>query len=157
MITETEIYDVFAANRPMLLNFASRFLNARQDAEDCVSDAMLGAIGSRETFRGEASLLTWVQQIIRFRAYKFYRYCKHTESLEASSALLTRVEPSQEAQLLRKERESLVVRTMPRLSVAHRTAITSRLTGKPHGMSPNEFRNYRMRGIERLRELLRAA
>ena len=54
-----------SALREPMLAFATAKLGDRSKAEDCVQDALLGALQSARNFRRQSTLKTWVFAILR--------------------------------------------------------------------------------------------
>lgn len=56
-----------------VIDFTTRLLPDRQDAEEVAQDAFVKAYQQLDTFRGEASLLTWLQRIAYHEAMERLR------------------------------------------------------------------------------------
>jgi RNA polymerase sigma-70 factor (ECF subfamily) len=67
---------LFAAFQIQLKSYLYRLLTNRNDAEDLTHDTFVKAFDKIETFRGEASLKTWVFQIATHLAYNHLRKYK---------------------------------------------------------------------------------
>jgi len=52
---------------------ALRYLNCPEDARDCAQDALIAAVKSFSTFKGESSLRSWLIRITRNKAIGLYR------------------------------------------------------------------------------------
>ena len=70
-----------------LLTYAVFLMKSRQDAEEVVNTSLFKAFKYLNKFRGEASLATWLFQILRNQTFSLYRLkrCKRvyvTQSLE---------------------------------------------------------------------------
>ncbi len=50
-------------NAAQVIDFACRLLHSREDAEETAQDAFVKAFRQLDTFRGEATLLTWLLRI----------------------------------------------------------------------------------------------
>ena len=57
------VADVFAARRDRLVAVARRMLGTDHEAEDCVQDALMRALGHVHRFDGRSSLFTWLYRI----------------------------------------------------------------------------------------------
>lgn len=56
-----------------LLNNAHFLLSNKQDAEDLVQDVFLAAYESYTSFKGESTILTWLNKILKNKVADFYR------------------------------------------------------------------------------------
>jgi len=54
---------VFREHTPRIYNLARRILGSDADAEDVTQDVLLQVVGKLSTFRGEASLPTWLHRV----------------------------------------------------------------------------------------------
>lgn len=99
---ESEFVAACVDSRPMYLALSRRMLPGRlqREAEDVVSDAILGAWKSRDQYRGEAALSTWIARCVVHRCFNFIRHhdpllygCSHLHGGE-------RVDASSEARFL---------------------------------------------------------
>lgn len=70
--------------QPQLLRFGLRMCRNREDAEDVVQDAMFAAARTFESFRGEASVSTWLYTIARSFCIKKRRRSKFAPAEIAS-------------------------------------------------------------------------
>ena len=64
---------MFAEFQPQLKSYLYRLLANRNDAEDITHDTFIKAYDKLETFKGEASLKTWVFQIATSIAYNYLK------------------------------------------------------------------------------------
>jgi RNA polymerase sigma-70 factor (ECF subfamily) len=64
---------LFASHGPRMKSLALNMLGNRSDAEDAVQDAFLRAYRSRQTFRSDAALWTWVYRILLNACYDIGR------------------------------------------------------------------------------------
>ncbi|MGS2727158.1 RNA polymerase sigma factor [Psychroserpens sp. BH13MA-6] len=64
---------LFAEFQPQLKSYLYRLLANRNDAEDITHDTFIKAYDKLETFKGEASLKTWVFQIATSIAYNYLK------------------------------------------------------------------------------------
>jgi RNA polymerase sigma factor (sigma-70 family) len=65
-----------------LLAFARRRLGQNADAEDVVQETFLSLVKSLESFRGEASLETWLFQILRRRIVDAHRHAGRNQHVQ---------------------------------------------------------------------------
>ena len=82
-----EIYDRYYNK---LLTYAVFLMKSRQDAEEVVNAALFKAFKYLNKFRGEASLATWLFQILRNQTFNLYRIKRSrgvfvTQSLEITT------------------------------------------------------------------------
>jgi len=69
-------------------DFTARLLPDRQDAEEVAQDVFVKAYQQLDTFRGEASLLTWLQRIAYHEALdRLRRRRPHTVDIDGPAAL----------------------------------------------------------------------
>lgn len=61
------------AERPYLIRFARARLSDADAAEDAVQDALLAALGAAASFKGTASLRTWLTGILNHKIHDAYR------------------------------------------------------------------------------------
>lgn len=64
---------------PKLYRYANCQLHNSQDAEDVVQIALTNAARRLETYRGEATLLTWLIQICRHEIYRMQRKARRRD------------------------------------------------------------------------------
>lgn len=77
-------FDVLAAHRSYLMRIARLELRDEHLAEDCVSDVLTHAFERRDTFRGDASLRTWLTTILKNRCIDLLRRQWREQPLEES-------------------------------------------------------------------------
>lgn len=71
-----------------VIDFTARLLPDRQDAEEVAQDVFVKAYQQLDTFRGEASLLTWLQRIAYHEALdRLRRRRPHTVDIDGPVAL----------------------------------------------------------------------
>ena len=71
-----------------VIDFTARLLPDRQDAEEVAQDVFVKAYQQLDTFRGEASLLTWLQRIAYHEALdRLRRRRPHTVDIDGPAAL----------------------------------------------------------------------
>ena len=61
------------AHRPAMLRFARRKIRDFELAEDAVQDALLAALSSRDSFKGESALRTWLIGILNHKIQDAFR------------------------------------------------------------------------------------
>jgi RNA polymerase sigma-70 factor, ECF subfamily len=95
---ETAFEEFFEAMYPALYRFAlARLDGHREAAEDVAQATLFRAIGKLQTYRGEASLLTWLVTFCRHEIFAHARAHRH----------LTKVVPIDDAPEIRAALESL--------------------------------------------------
>ena len=128
-----EAIDRFAERYPRALyRFAlGRLEGDREVARDCVQTAMTKALDSLDTYRGEATLLTWLcaccrnEILMRFRARRAAPAAVAIEGEEGEPLRDPALEqpPDQEAELLAAERAELVHLVLDLLPPHHARAL----------------------------------
>jgi RNA polymerase sigma-70 factor, ECF subfamily len=95
---ETAFDEFFEATYPALFRFAlARLDGQREAAEDVAQAALFKAVRKLETYRGEASLLTWLCTFCRHEIFAYTKKHRHA----------TRVVPIDDAPEIRAALESL--------------------------------------------------
>src|SRR6202142_4268506 len=114
--TLTELNDINALDRvyrARLLRFVAYSTGDQDLAETIVQDCLLKAYNSRESFRGDCSVYTWLAHIAtnlvrdhqRTRKFQFWRKVQKTApDLSEMALLLPSRESSAETQILARER-----------------------------------------------------
>jgi RNA polymerase sigma-70 factor, ECF subfamily len=75
-----DLYDAYGAR---LLGYALRLAGSREEAEDLVQETFVAAYSGRETFQGNAKLISWLLGIATRRwRDRGRRYCPPTVSLD---------------------------------------------------------------------------
>ena len=62
-----------ASHRPAMLRFARRKIRDSDLAEDAVQDALVAALASRESFKGQSALRTWLIGILNHKIQDSFR------------------------------------------------------------------------------------
>lgn len=81
-----ELAAQLASFRPDLLRFARLQLRDDALAEDVVQEALIGALGGRQTFAGRAALKTWVFSILKNKIVDALRSRQRSINLSALEA-----------------------------------------------------------------------
>ena len=136
--TLTELDDIEALDRvyrSRLLRFVAYSTGDQDLAETIVQDCLLKAYNSRNSFRGDCAVYTWLAHIAtnlvkdhqRSRKFQFWRRIQKTApDLTEMSSLLPSGESSPESQILARERAQQVSVALETLSVNQRTIFLMR-------------------------------
>lgn len=136
--TLTEMDDIDALDRmyrSRLLRFVAYSTGDQDLAETIVQDCLLKAYNSRESFRGDCAVYTWLAHIAtnlvrdhqRSRKFQFWRRVHKTApDLSELSSLLPSPQSSAESQMLARERARQVSAALETLSVNQRTIFLMR-------------------------------
>jgi len=136
--TLTELDDIEALDRvyrSRLLRFVAYSTGDQDLAETIVQDCLLKAFNSRDSFRGDCAVYTWLAHIAtnlvrdhqRTRKFQFWRRIQKTApDLSEMSSLLPSGETSPESQFLARERAQQVAAALETLSVNQRTIFLMR-------------------------------
>jgi RNA polymerase sigma-70 factor (ECF subfamily) len=134
----TELDDIDALDRVYrfrLLRFVAYSTGDQDLAETIVQDCLLKAYNSRDSFRGDRSVYTWLAHIAtnlvrdsqRSRKFQFWRKVQRTApDLSEVSSLLSSPQSSAESQMLARERAQQVSAALETLSVNQRTIFLMR-------------------------------
>jgi RNA polymerase sigma-70 factor, ECF subfamily len=120
--------------RPRIFRFALASTYDRDAAETLTQDCLVKAYGSREWFRGESSVQTWLMQIVvnlvrdraRNRRLQFWKRLQALPEPDAVRDWLPGRELSPEAKMLVKEQVAAVWRAAGRLPERQRTVFLLR-------------------------------
>lgn len=128
-----DVGELLRAHRARILRFVMLSVNDMDVAESITQDAFLKAYQSRESFRGDCSVSTWLTRIAyhlicdytRLERYKFWKRVGQT-SVEASSlaGVLPSGERSAEQQILAQERLAGVLKAVELLPLKQRSIFT---------------------------------
>ncbi len=141
------------------------FARSHEHALDLTQTVFLKVYTKISSFRGQSSFKTWLAKVTYNEGITWQRANRrHSEGHEELAELPTTA-PSQDDQLLRKERLELVLAGLERLNRRYRTAIELRYF---HGMPPREIagvlgcsegvaKNALFRGVRHLRSHLARA
>ncbi len=140
-----QIESLVRAYRPRLLRFVTFAVRDQDLAESIVQDCFLKAYITRESFRGECSVSTWLFSIannlirdhVRTKKFQFWRKVQGTavDLAEMASSLRSQV-CSPEVLLLEQERAMHVTEALAGLSVNQRTVFLLRFS---EDMTPQEI------------------
>ena len=168
----SELDDIEAlvkAHRPRLYRFVLFSVGDEDVAASIVQDCFLKAYIMRESFRGDASVHTWLTSIAlnlvrdhqRTRKLQFWRKAAKTATdvMELAS-ILPGNESSPERQLLVREQAAAVGRVMETLSLKQRTVFLMRFSeemelsdiSKATGMPVNTVKTHLHRAVRAVRE-----
>jgi len=137
---ESAFAEIVTRHRESLCRTALSLLKNRADAEEMAQDALVRAYRGLALFRGESSLISWLQRIVRNlslnRYWYFFRRHRHlTESFDCplgseGNLWLADLVPSDAASPVReathREFALLVARCMGQLSSRHREILELR-------------------------------
>lgn len=103
-----EVDELFAAHRDRVYALCLRYVGNPEHAMDLAQDTLLTAYQKLATFRGDASFLTWLLRIAKYKCMNAIR--KHGEQLTEDGVLLLE-DPTSSAlvRLRRQEREELLL------------------------------------------------
>jgi RNA polymerase sigma-70 factor (ECF subfamily) len=137
---ESAFAEIVSRHTAKIQAVAEQFLRNRADGEEITQDTFIRAHRGLGTFRGDASLATWLHHIAlnlaRNRYWYFFRRCRHlTASLdrpvsEGSNATLSDVVPATDADPARQatvtEFSGLVTACMAKMKADQREILTLR-------------------------------
>lgn len=167
----TELDDIEALARthgPRLLRFVAFSVRDADVAASIVQDCLLKAYNSRERFRNECSVSTWLMTIAsnlvrdhqRIRKYQFWRNVEKTavDVMEMASLLPNR-ERSPEGQVLARERARAVACAVDSLSPRQRIVFLMRYSEEMElaeiaaatGMPLNTVKTHLFRAVRAVR------
>ena len=72
-VMSQETYGLYKTYSQKILNYLTKRLPERADAEEIMQDVFFEAIDSLPLFRGEATVLSWLYKIARNKVADFYR------------------------------------------------------------------------------------
>jgi RNA polymerase sigma-70 factor (ECF subfamily) len=136
--TLTELDDIETLDRVYrfrLLRFVAYSTGDQDLAETIVQDCLLKAYNSRQSFRGDCAVYTWLAHIAtnlvrdhqRSRKFQFWHRVRRTApDLSELSSLLPSPQSSAESQMLARERAQQVSAALETLSVNQRTIFLMR-------------------------------
>jgi RNA polymerase sigma-70 factor (ECF subfamily) len=119
-----ELYDAYA---PQVLRWARRLAGPGADVEDLLHDVFVVALRRRFTFRGQASIKTWLfritHHVVRNRMRRgFLRgILFRRRQDEMAAAKPSPITPQQEVE--RREQHALLYRALDRLPESYRTTL----------------------------------
>ncbi len=131
-------------------------------AEDLLQETLLESVRSAASFRGEASLSTWMCTIARRRLARYYEAERRAEAARAGLRLAEPLEPVDGSDEI--DRRDEVVRALGRISAIHRQVLVLKyLDGMPVdeiatslGRSRVQVQSLLQRARDRLRHELEA-
>lgn len=143
-----------------LYAYLVRMLGNQQDAEDCLQDTYLRALGAFERTWSESNYRAWLYKIATNVARTHLQ--KHQRDERAAMEGEHQIMPDPQEALVHKEQVHLVVAAMARLSFRQRSAILLRkyneLTyeeiGQALDCTPETARAHVYQGIKKLKEKL---
>lgn len=121
--------------RPQLIGFAAKTLgDRRQDAEDCVQDALLSAIRAlRRDDEREIDLRPWLHTIVRNRCLDLLRRPHRNAALDEQSWHLADAGPGPATQIGTRERLDAMLASLETLPERQRRALVMHeLEGRSH-------------------------
>jgi RNA polymerase sigma-70 factor (ECF subfamily) len=119
---------------PRVYRFSYRLTGSADEAAEVAQDSLMALARSLGTFRGEASLATWLYTVARRLAIRKSKQRAKVRSRETSlddldttaSKALTSGEPTPEDVAVRHERDAAINRALGHLSPAHREVLVLR-------------------------------
>lgn len=142
----------------MFRRVATRYLRFTDEAEDAVQDGLLLAWRFRKSFRGDATLASWVGTIIirqcqgRIRRHKC-RFLSPEVPFELGLDPVA-ADDTLEVILLR-QRRGLVLRLAPQLPASQREFIYRVLSGKQPDMTVSRNKMAKHHAVRRLQDILK--
>lgn len=122
---------LFARERQRVHSTLFRMLGHGAHLDDLIQDAFVEVFRSLPSFRGEASLATWIERCTVRVAYTHFRRKALVPRLESVPDLATST-PSVEQRMLHREAARRLYALLERLEPAQRVAFTlHKLDGKP--------------------------
>lgn len=172
IISELDDIDALVRNhRARLLRFVTYSIKDADAAASIVQDCFLKAYNSRDRFRNDCSISTWLTTIAlnlvrdyqRVRKYQFWRNAgKSAVDVVEMASVLSNGEASPERQLLARERAQAVAFTLDSLSDRQRTVFLLRFSEEMDlpeiaaatGMPINTVKTHLHRALKAVRERL---
>jgi RNA polymerase sigma-70 factor (ECF subfamily) len=123
--------ELVARHEASVFRFARAIASSEAAAEDALQEAFLGAWRSAATFRGEASVRSWLLSIARNAVYRQHRHrVDEPEEMESMSDLGIAAgwgsDETPETIALRRESHEAVMKAMEALSVGDREILLLR-------------------------------
>ena len=159
--------------RARILRFVTFSTGDPDLANTITQDCLLKAYNARATFRGDASVQTWLTSIAvnlirdhqRTRKFKFWRQAKATAvDVNDVASFIASVGSTQEAQLIAKEQVARLATVLDGLSLNQRTVFVMRFTDEMElqqisdalGMPINTVKTHLHRAVKAVRVQLGA-
>jgi len=114
---------VFRAHAEGLARLLTRIVGPSIEVEDLLQDTFANAITAFRTFRGEASVQTWLYRIAIHVAHQHLRRPRHRREVELPDADLVAREPSPEMAPEQREIAARLYRHLDALDAAKRIAL----------------------------------
>jgi len=163
---------VVGAFRPAVFRFALACLRDRDAAETVAQDCFLKAFNSRNAFRGDCAVKTWLMQIavnlirdrIRNRKLQFWRRAK-LEPVDCLGQRLDAHQPSPETALVCREKLAAMWTAVDRLPAKQRCVFLLRFVedldvleiAEATGMKEGTVKTHLFRSLATIREKIGAA
>jgi len=106
---------------PRLTRFLERVIRSPQMVEEVLNDAMMVVWRKAATFNGQSKVSTWIFAIAYRKALKALK--RFDEPLEADEQLFESPGPGPESLLMQRQRFSLLMQQIGRMSPEHRAVI----------------------------------
>lgn len=136
----SELYDRYSGR---IYNFAYRFLNNSESAEDTTQEVFMKVIKGANQFRGGAKFVTWIYAIARNQCRDYLRKAENTVKKEGEDVLSTLPAPDElsphrslERQEDKKMIEEMIQEALMVLSPNQREAL---VLSRYHGLSYGEI------------------
>lgn len=111
---------------PLVYGFVLGRVADRSAAEDIVQDVFVEALRSRNHFRGESELSTWVCAIARYRIFRWYEAERKRDRVQAAARQHAGLERrrSAETETDAVDSHDLVVRALAKVPLTQRQALS---------------------------------
>jgi RNA polymerase sigma-70 factor (ECF subfamily) len=114
---------VFRAHAEGLARLLTRIVGPSAEVEDLLQETFVAAIGAFRTFRGEASIKTWLYRIAIHVAHQDLRRPRHRREVELPDADAVAREPNEATSAEAREVAARLYRHLDTLDAAKRIAL----------------------------------
>ena len=118
--------EIVRTYQSMVVNLAIRFTGNEEDAEDLAQDVFVKVWNKASSFKGDASLKTWIYRITVNESLNFVRKQKIGSFVDAIEAALSFQSDDTDAKLHKSEEQNLVRKAIRSLPKKQRIAIILR-------------------------------
>jgi RNA polymerase sigma-70 factor (ECF subfamily) len=122
----TSLKTLFELHSPSVFSYLLRLSGDRALAQDLTSETFYKAILAIDSFRGDASVKTWLLRIARnlyLRHAKREQRNTSLETMQAEGVSFITPQPGPEAEVIQKERDQAIQKALLRLSENDRTIL----------------------------------
>jgi RNA polymerase sigma-70 factor (ECF subfamily) len=118
--------EIVSTYQSMVVNLAFRFTGNEEDAEDLAQDVFVKVWNKASSFKGDASLKTWIYRITVNESLNFVRKRKIASFVDAIEAALSFQSDNTDTKLHQSEEQNIVRKAIGSLPKNQRIAITLR-------------------------------